>query len=103
MAYRHCKSEVSSIRDHWVMLYERNGNLVILRKWDEKKIRRTRHFCGRAHVSRYVERWISSPSAGVDGAAGSEPQKPGHSLALAQSVLDPEDRAMAAKLVAKYG
>lgn len=104
-----CKCEErdmqKSFANHWVMLYERNGNLVILRKWDEKKIRRTRHFCGRAHVSRYVERWISSPSAAVgavDGAAGSEPQKPGRSLALAQSVLDAEDGAMAAKLVANY-
>jgi hypothetical protein len=70
-------------------------------------IRRTRHFCGRAHASRYVERWIANPSAGagavLDGAAGFEPQKPGHSLALAQSVLDAEDGAMAAKLVAKSG
>jgi hypothetical protein len=95
-----------SFANHWVMVYERNGNLVILRKWDEKKIRRTRHFCGRAHVSRYVERWIANPSSAVgalDGAAGFEPQKAGHSLAQAQSVLDAEDGAMAAKLVAKSG
>jgi hypothetical protein len=95
-----------SFANHWVMMYERNGNLVILSKWDEKMIRRTRHFCGRAHASLYVERWIASPSAAVgvvDGAAGFEPQKAGHSLGLAQSVLDAEDGAMAAKLVAKYG
>jgi hypothetical protein len=95
-----------SFANHWVMVYERNGNLVILRKWDEKKIRRTRHFCGRAHVSRYVERWIANPSAAVgavEGAAAFEPQKPGHSVGLAQSVLDAEDGAMAAKLVAKSG
>ena len=106
-----CKCEEcdmqKSFANHWVMLYERNGNLVILSKWDEKMIRRTRHFCGRAHVSRYVERWIASPSAAVgavlDDTAGFEPQKAGHSVGLAQSVLDAEDGAMAAKLVAKSG
>jgi hypothetical protein len=51
-----------SFANHWVMLYEKNGKLVILPLWDEKMIRRTRHFCGRAHASRYVERWISSSS-----------------------------------------
>jgi hypothetical protein len=96
-----------SFANHWVMLYERNGNLVILPKWDEKLIRRTRHFCGRAHASRWVERWIASPSAASgaavpDAAAGFEPQKTGHSLGPAQSVLDAEDEA-AAELVAKYG
>src|ERR1700743_99607 len=73
-----CKCEEcdmkKSFANHWVMLYERNGNLVILPNWDEKMIRRTRHFCGRAHASRYVERWISNPSmalvsAGIGGAA----------------------------------
>src|ERR1700749_2338709 len=58
-----CKCEEcdmqKSFANHWVMLYERNGNLVILPKWDAKMIRRTRHFCGRAHASRYVERWIA--------------------------------------------
>ena len=107
-----CKCEEcdmqKSFANHWVMLYERNGNLVILPKWDEKMIRRTRHFCGRAHASRYVERWIANPSAAagavLDGAAGFEPQKAGHSHGLAaQSVLDAEDEAMAAELVAKYG
>jgi hypothetical protein len=92
-----------SFANHWVMMYERNGNLVILPKWDEKMIRRTRHFCGRAHASRYVERWIASPiavAAVLDGTAGFEPQKAGHSQELAQSVLDAEDEA---ELVAKYG
>ena len=104
-----CKCEEcdmqKSFANHWVMLYERNGNLVILPKWDEKMIRRTRHFCGRAHASRYVERWIASPTMGAvtDGAAGFEAQKAGHSLVLPQSLLDAEDEAMAAELVAKYG
>ena len=106
-----CKCEEcdmqKSFANHWVMLYERNGNLVILPKWNEKMIRRTRHFCGRAHASRWVERWIASPGTAVaampDGAAGFEPQKAAHSLGLAQSLLDAEDEAMAAELVAKYG
>src|SRR5258707_3605200 len=51
-----------SFANHWVMLYERNGNLVILPKWNEKMVRRTRHFCGRAHASRFVERWIAIPA-----------------------------------------
>jgi hypothetical protein len=103
-----CKCEEcdmqKSFANHWVMLYERNGNLVILPKWDEKMIRRTRHFCGRAHASRYVERWIASPTMGTmsDGAGGLEPQK-ARPLALPQSLLDAEDEAMAAELVAKYG
>ena len=42
-------------------------------------------------------------SAMPDGAAGFEPQKAAHSLGLAQSLLDAEDEAMAAELVAKYG
>jgi hypothetical protein len=103
-----CKCEEcdmqKSFANHWVMLYERNGNLVILPKWDEKMIRRTRHFCGRAHASRYVERWIASPTMGTmsDGAGGLEPEK-ARPLALPQSLLDAEDEAMAAELVAKYG
>lgn len=105
-----CKCEEcdmqKSFANHWVMMHERNGNLVILSKWDEKMIRRTRHFCGRAHASRYVERWIANPSAAVgavlDGAAGFEPQKAGHSLGLAQSVPDAEDEAMATEQVGKY-
>jgi hypothetical protein len=95
-----------SFANHWVMLYERNGNLVILPKWDEKMIRRTRHFCGRAHASRWVERWIASPTIGATSSevvGGFEPQKSAHSLALPQSLLDAEDEAMAAELVVKYG
>jgi hypothetical protein len=104
-----CKCEEcdmqKSFANHWVMLYERNGNLVILPNWDEKMIRRTRHFCGRAHASRYVERWIASPAIGAipDGAGWVEPQKAGHSLALPQSLSDAEDETIAAELVAKYG
>ena len=97
-----------SFANHWVMLYERNGNLVILPKWDEKMVRRTRHFCGRAHASRYVERWIATPATSTmgampEGASGPELQKAAHSLGLPQSLLDGEDEAMAAELVAKYG
>jgi len=44
------------------MLYERNGNLVIMRVWNDKLLRRSKHFCGRAHASRYVERWIANPA-----------------------------------------
>ena len=104
-----CKCEEcdmqKSIANHWVMLYERNGNLVILPKWDEKMIRRTRHFCGRAHASRYVERWIASPAmeAVSDGIGGLESQKVAQSQALLQSFLDAEDEAMAAELAARYG
>jgi hypothetical protein len=104
-----CKCEEcdmqKSFANHWVMLYERNGNLVILPTWNEKMVRRTRHFCGRAHASRWVERWIASPTLGAvpEVAAGSEPQKAAHSLGLPQSLLDAEDEAMASELVAKYG
>jgi hypothetical protein len=100
-----CKCEEcdmqKSFANHWVMLYEKNGNLVILPKWDEKMIRRTRHFCGRAHASRYVERWIAglAVAAMSDGIAGFELQK----IAPAQSFLDAEDEAMAAELIARYG
>jgi hypothetical protein len=101
-----CKCEEcdmqKSFANHWVMLYERNGNLVILPKWDEKMIRRTRHFCGRAHASRYVERWIASPTMGAmsNGAGGPEPQTVSHSLTLPESLLDSESEA---ELVARYG
>ena len=104
-----CKCEEcdmqKSFANHWVMLYERNGNLVVMPKWDEKMVRRTRHFCGRAHASRYVERWIASPAMGAmsDSAGGFEPQKVAQSLGLPQSVLDAEDEAMAEELVARYG
>jgi hypothetical protein len=50
-----------SFANHWVMIIERQGSLTVLPAWDEKKVRRTRHFCGRAHASRYVERWIANP------------------------------------------
>jgi hypothetical protein len=43
------------------MIVERKESLVVLPVWDEKKVRRTRHFCGRAHASRFVERWIANP------------------------------------------
>src|SRR5438270_5030934 len=97
-----CKCEEcdmqKSFANHWVMLYERNGNLVILPKWNEKMIRRTRHFCGRAHASRWVERWIASPGAAagamLESAVGVEPQKAGHGLGPLQSLLDAEDEAM---------
>lgn len=60
-----CKCEEcglqKSFANHWVMIVERKDSLVVLPAWDEKKIRRTRHFCGRAHASRFVERWIASP------------------------------------------
>jgi hypothetical protein len=97
-----------SFANHWVMLYERSGNLVILPKWDEKLIRRTRHFCGRAHASRWVERWIANPNAAMgtasDGAVGFDSQRAGHPEGRpAESALDAEDEAMAAELVAKYG
>ena len=38
-----------------------------------------------------------------DGAGGFDPQKAAQSLGLPQSLLDAEDEAMAAELVAKYG
>jgi len=60
-----CKCEEcglqKSFANHWVMIIERKGSLTVLPVWDEKQIRRTRHFCGRAHASRYVERWIGNP------------------------------------------
>jgi hypothetical protein len=74
-----CKCEEcdmqKSFANHWVMLYERNGTLVILPKWDEKMVRRTRHFCGRAHASRYVERWIATPVMGAIFGAAAEPAR----------------------------
>ena len=60
-----CKCEEcglqKSFANHWVMIIERKQTLTILPAWDEKKIRRAHHFCGRAHASRFVERWIASP------------------------------------------
>jgi hypothetical protein len=43
------------------MIIERKGSLTVLPAWDDKQVRRSRHFCGRAHASRYVERWIANP------------------------------------------
>jgi hypothetical protein len=104
-----CKCEEcdmqKSFANHWVMLYERNGNLVILPKWDDKMVRRTRHFCGRAHASRYVERWIANPMAAAlpDGSGEHELKRVAHPQSLLESVLDAEDEAMAAELAARYG
>lgn len=104
-----CKCEEcdmqKSFANHWVMLYERNGNLVILPKWDDKMVRRTRHFCGRAHASRYVERWIAGLAmvALADDSDKPEPPKVAKALGLSQHLLDAEDEAMAAELAAKYG
>jgi hypothetical protein len=60
-----CKCEEcglqKSFANHWVMIIEHNGTLTVLPAWDEKKIRRAHHFCGRAHASRFVERWIANP------------------------------------------
>jgi hypothetical protein len=60
-----CKCEEcglqKSFANHWVMIIERKQTLTVLPAWDEKKIRRAHHFCGRAHASRFVERWIANP------------------------------------------
>ena len=104
-----CKCEEcdmqKSFANHWVMLYEKNGNLVILPKWDEKMIRRTRHFCGRAHASRYVERWIATPAIAAisDETTALEPHRPAQAQLLTQGVLDAEDEATATEIIAKYG
>jgi hypothetical protein len=42
----------------WIMMVERAGNLVVLPMWNPKIPPKTVHFCGRAHASRYVDRWI---------------------------------------------
>jgi hypothetical protein len=103
-----CKCEEcdmqKSFANHWVMLYERNGNLVILPRWDTKMMRRTRHFCGRAHASRYVERWIAglalnaTPDAALDPAL----QKSAPAPFGPQIISDEEDEAIALELAAKY-
>ena len=103
-----CKCEEcdmqKSFANHWVMLYERNGNLVILPKWDTKMMRRTRHFCGRAHASRYVERWIAglALNAMPDAALEPAPQKSAPSQFAPQIISDEEDEAIALELAAKY-
>ena len=99
-----CKCEEcdmqKSFANHWVMLYERNGNLVILPRWDTKMMRRTRHFCGRAHASRFVERWIAglALNAMPDAALDPGPQK----SATTQFISDEEDEAIALELAARY-
>jgi hypothetical protein len=103
-----CKCEEcdmqKSFANHWVMLYEKNGNLVILPKWDTKMLRRTRHFCGRAHASRYVERWIAglALNAVSDAVPDPGPQKPHQPQLVSQIISDEEDEATALELVAKY-
>jgi len=98
-----CKCEEcemqKSFANHWVMLYERNGTLVILPKWDAKMLRRTRHFCGRAHASRYVERWIAGVTLNVVSDAALE-----HGLqkSTQQIISDEEDEATALELAARY-
>jgi hypothetical protein len=102
-----CKCEEcdmqKSFANHWVMLYERNGNLVILPKWDAKMMRRTRHFCGRAHASRYVERWIAGPALNpVPDAVSESGLKSAHPQLVAQFISDEEDEATALELAARY-
>ena len=103
-----CKCEEcdmqKSFANHWVMLYERGGQLVILPKWDDKMLRKTRHFCGRAHASRYVERWIAglAMTAVAEMSAEAESHKVTQFPGLSQSVLDAEDEAIAAELAARY-
>ena len=64
-----CKCEEcglqKSFANHWVMIVERKISLTVLPVWDDKKMRRTRHFCGRAHASRFVERWIANSPASL--------------------------------------
>jgi hypothetical protein len=103
-----CKCEEcdmqKSFANHWVMLYERNGNLVILPKWDTRMMRRTRHFCGRAHASRYVERWIAglALNAVPDAVLEPGPQNPAPPQLASQIISDEEDEATALELVARY-
>ncbi len=93
-----------SFANHWVMLYEKNGNLVILPKWDPKMLRRTRHFCGRAHASRYVERWIAglTLNAAPETPLEPGPQKSGLPQLVSQLISDEEDEANALELVARF-
>jgi len=71
-----CKCEEcglqKSFANHWVMIIERKESLTVLPVWDEKKVRRTRHFCGRAHASRFVERWIANPGMALVPDASAE-------------------------------
>jgi hypothetical protein len=86
------------------MLYERNGNLVILPKWDVKMMRRTHHFCGRAHASRYVERWIAGLALNAAPNPAFEPglQNSSQPQLASQIVSHEEDEANALELAAKY-
>jgi hypothetical protein len=86
------------------MLYERNGNLVILPKWDAKMMRRTRHFCGRAHASRYVERWIAGLALNPAHDAVLDPalQKSATPQFPQQIISNEEDEATALELAARY-
>ncbi len=97
-----CKCEEcdmqKSFANHWVMLYERNGNLVILPRWDAKMLRRTRHFCGRAHASRYVERWIAGLALNVMPDPVLDPGL--HKPISLQLISDEEDEATALELAA---
>jgi hypothetical protein len=103
-----CKCEEcdmqKSFANHWVMLYEKNGCLVILPKWDAKMLRRTRHFCGRAHASRFVERWIAGAvlPAMQDDVGAVDSLKLAQSLGVSQSFLDAEDEAIAAEMKVRY-
>ncbi len=103
-----CKCEEcdmqKSFANHWVMLYEKNGNLVILPKWDAKMMRRTRHFCGRAHASRYVERWIAGIALNAAPDTVLEPglQKSTPPQFAHQIISDEEDEATALELAARY-
>ncbi|HXC96432.1 MAG TPA: hypothetical protein VNU92_12080 [Edaphobacter sp.] len=93
-----------SFANHWVMLYEKNGNLVILPNWDPKMLRRTRHFCGRAHASRYVERWIAglTLNAVSETPLESGSQKYGVPQLVSQIISDEEDEINALELATKY-
>jgi hypothetical protein len=86
------------------MLYEKNGNLVILPKWDAKMMRRTRHFCGRAHASRYVERWIAGLALNPVPDAVFEPrlQESSPPQLAPQMISDEEDEATALELALRY-
>jgi hypothetical protein len=103
-----CKCEEcdmqKSFANHWVMLYERNGNLVILPRWDAKMMRRTRHFCGRAHASRFVERWIAGLALNAlsDAAPEHSLQKSTQPQLVTQFISDAEDEANALELAARY-
>jgi hypothetical protein len=102
-----CKCEEcdmqKSFANHWVMLYEKNGNLVILPKWDTKMMRRTLHFCGRAHASRYVERWIAGLALNALPEPLPEPELQKSTKQLTtQFITDEEDEAYALELAAKY-